>query len=272
MCLSLSSSLCDSLSVRVYVRLSLAHIHAQTHTYTHILDLVKHYSGRLQARGVRVRTSTAVQSIEQFVSVCGHPSTQAVLGDGSRLPFGTMVWSAGLAPVKFVKDAILPKHERSGRLIVDEYLRVSGLKGRVFAFGDCARNETSPLLPLASVAEQQAQYLSDCFNEHYATFDLTTGETLPDPGPVAAPVGLPFPRFLYARCAEFKYRSVGAMVSMGLYGGVVDMSDADVVPRSTRPAIAGFFAMLAWYVYWSTYIYFYMYEYMFIYVSIISPV
>ena len=50
--------------------------------------------------------------------------------------------------------------------MVDEYLRVPGGGGRVFALGDCAANEATPLPPLASVAEQQGQYLADCFNEH----------------------------------------------------------------------------------------------------------
>eukprot|EP01050_Picozoa_sp_SAG11_P008790 SAG11_NODE_791_length_7146_cov_49.170427_2_plen_84_part_00 len=39
---------------------------------------------------------------------------------------GGQVWSAGAAPVKFVAAAALPIHERGGRIVVDDYLRVPG--------------------------------------------------------------------------------------------------------------------------------------------------
>ena len=73
---------------------------------------------------------------------------------------------------------------------------------------------------------------------------------LPPPGKVAAPIGRPFPRFLFARSARFRYISVGSMASMGLGGGVVDMTKADVLP-AWLPARAahkykGFVAFLTW--------------------------
>jgi NADH dehydrogenase FAD-containing subunit len=67
----------------------------------------------------------------------------------------------------------LPRN-RAGRLLIDDYLRVKGQNGRVFAIGDCACNEDTALPPIASVAEQQGQYLSDCFNEHYVKNHFTT--------------------------------------------------------------------------------------------------
>lgn len=152
-----------------------------------------------------------------------------------------------MGSIKFVDGCALPKHDRGGRLLVDEYLRVPGLQGRVFALGDCAGDEAAPLPPLASVAEQQGQYLADCFNEHYASFEPATDAELPLPGLVSAPVALPFPRFLYPKSAHFQYRSVGAMASMGLFGGVVDMTKADVVhTKGSGPTVTGFLAMLAW--------------------------
>lgn len=134
----------------------------------------------------------------------------------------------------------------------DDYLRVPGHNGRVFALGDCAGNAETPLPPLASVAEQQGQYLADCFNEHYKDFDPTNAAlATPDPGKVAAPVGKPFIRSLYDRSAEFKYLSVGSMASMGTWGGVVDTTNSDaidkLIPKAlTGSTISGFAAMLAW--------------------------
>jgi NADH dehydrogenase FAD-containing subunit len=209
--------------------------------------LVSYYSSGLAKRGVDVRTNAAVQSIEEYETECGHHSTRAVLSDGTRLPFGMMVWSAGLTPVKFIERCSLPKHERGGRLLIDDTLRVPGSAGRVFALGDCAANADIPLPPLASVAEQQGQYLADCVNLHYASFDPASPSELPLPGEVAAPVALPFPRFLYAKSSTFKYRSVGGMASMGLAEGVVDLTKADVINTAgSGPTITGFVAMLTW--------------------------
>ena len=203
--------------------------------------LVTYYTSSLLRKQIDVRTHTAVTRVEETHDECGTHTTIAHLGDGSKLPFGTMVWSAGLAPVKFTQNCGLPTHARTKRILVDEFLRVEGLRGRVFALGDCAGG----LPPLASVAEQQGQYLADCFNTHYATFDPSSDADLPPPGQVPAPVGLPFPRFLFAKSATFRYISVGAMASMGLSGGVVDMTKADVVGGGGS-TFTGFAAMLAW--------------------------
>ena len=96
----------------------------------------------------------------------GSHYTLAKLADGSDLPFGMMVWSAGLAPVKLIERADLDLER--GHVVVDEYLRVPGQKGRIFALGDCATLTSGPLPPTASVAEQQAYYLGDAFNNYYS--------------------------------------------------------------------------------------------------------
>ena len=55
----------------------------------------------------------------------------------------TQVWSAGLAPIKFVEGSSLEKG-KGGRIVVDEYLRAAD---RVFALGDCAASREDPLPP-----------------------------------------------------------------------------------------------------------------------------
>jgi len=124
--------------------------------------------------------------------------------------------------------------------------RVQGQGGRIFALGDCATHLEKPLPPLASVAEQQGQYLADCFNEYYSRFDPSSAEDLPPPGLVSAPVGMPFPRRLFKKSAEFRYINVGAMASMGFGGGVVDMTKADLVGGKGFKTMNGLIAMLAW--------------------------
>ena len=209
--------------------------------------LASYYADHLVKSGVDMRTETAVTSIWDGDDGDGHHTTRAHLSDGSILPFGAMVWSAGLAPVKFVEnDAHLPKHDRSKRIVTDEYLRVPGTKGRVFAIGDCAGVEDGPLPPTASVAEQQGAYLVKCFNSYYHSFDSNGEGELPLPGPVR-PAAAPFNAvffidYLFPKQPTFRYVERGAMASMGWGGGVVDTTKV----VSGAPTMTGWAAFVAW--------------------------
>ena len=72
--------------------------------------LVDYYSDKLKAKGIDVRTGTAVTKVEErgggsSYSYSNEPhSTVAVFSDQSEHPFGMMVWSAGLAPVNLVTN------------------------------------------------------------------------------------------------------------------------------------------------------------------------
>ncbi|HET6342891.1 MAG TPA: NAD(P)/FAD-dependent oxidoreductase [Gemmatimonadota bacterium] len=80
----------------------------------------------LGERGIDVRTQTAVLRVE---------GDQVVLGDGSAVRAGTIVWTAGVAPNPLV--AGLPCATERGRIRVDPMLRVPEWQG-VWALGDCA--------------------------------------------------------------------------------------------------------------------------------------
>jgi len=193
-----------------------------------------------------------------------------------------MVWSAGLAPVKFVEDSGLSLLK--GRIEVDEYLRVPESKGRIFAFGDCGiiNNKDGSggvLPPTASVAEQQAYYLSDCFNDYYYKYNSTISksnnknknknknkninndndyddyeddEELPLPGMIV-PALLPYGGFiaeyinskLCQSSPKFMYKNRGAMAGMGFGGGVSDLTNTDL-PFAPKTATSGLAAFLMW--------------------------
>jgi len=217
--------------------------------------LISYYERSLESRGIQVRTGSAVTAVNgSECDEAGNASsvTSATLSDGTELPFGMLVWSAGLAPVRFVEglkeDGVTTAGP--GRLVVDDFLRVPGEKGRVFAIGDCASSTAGGDYghpPLAIVAEQQGQYLADCFNEHYSKFDFLGEGELPPPGPVLAPVQPPFPRFLYPRSSTFRFISAGKMASIGLSDGVVDLSSSDAFKTGEGgPKLTGFAAFLAW--------------------------
>ena len=82
--------------------------------------------GKLAARGVEIITGVKVRAARGGV---------VELSDGRTIPASTLVWTAGTAPNPLV--ARLPLPNRSGRVLVNEYLEVPGWPG-VWALGDCA--------------------------------------------------------------------------------------------------------------------------------------
>jgi NADH dehydrogenase len=87
------------------------------------------YAAReLQERGVEIHVGTTLESVS---------AEEAVLGDGTRIPTNTLVWTAGVRPNPLLRELGVPLDDR-GRVEVDEFLRVRGTDG-VWALGDCAR-------------------------------------------------------------------------------------------------------------------------------------
>lgn len=185
-------------------------------------------------RDIDVRLGTAVVDIEDYDdgAFVFRPAKQALLSDGSSLPFGTMIWSAGLAPRKFTENLdpkVFPLHERTKRLLVDEYLRVIGHEGSIWAMGDAAVNQTGvPLPQLAQVARQEGIYMAD----------VLSGRQKEDAKP-------------------FKFFSLGSMAFLGELKGIYDGSSAGPLreKRSASdwmpPALRGLSAFFLWrFAYW----------------------
>lgn len=191
--------------------------------------------GLFKKREIDVRLGTAVIGVEDFVGdgYLFSPAKRALLSDGGTLEFGTMVWSAGLAPRNFTEgldDSFFERHPRNKRLLVDEFLRVKGHEGSIWAVGDAAINETGiPMPQLAQVARQQGMYLANVFN----------GKQKEDEKP-------------------FAFFSLGSMAFMGELKGIYDGSSAGPLrdPNTQNsgwmpPALKGFAALLLWrFAYW----------------------
>ena len=97
---------------------------------------------------------------------------EIVLTNGEHLPYGFCLWAAGNGALPLVLHAIeqVPEQRQEthrGKLVVDEYLRVKGLR-KVFALGDCSHQELHPLPATAQVASQQGAYLGRLFSKGYA--------------------------------------------------------------------------------------------------------
>ena len=178
--------------------------------------------GLFKKRDIEVRLGTAVTGVEDD-ELGGSNAHHRVanLSDGSKLPFGTMVWSAGLAPRSFTQSlqGVFEMHPRNKRIIVDKYLRVKGYEGSIWACGDAAVNEEGVVLPqLAQVARQQGIYLSKVLNG-------TQGET----------------------DKEYKFFSLGSMAFLGEQKGIYDGSSVGEPGKEIKsPKIRGILALLIW--------------------------
>ena len=169
-------------------------------------------------RSIDVRTGIAVTAVEPFRDpTYKHEASKAILSDGKEIEFGTMVWSAGLEPVKITAKIDVEKSQ--GRIVTDKYLRVKGQEGKVWAIGDCSTIEGGALPQLAQVAQQQAKYLAP----------VVAGEK----GETDKP---------------FSFFSLGSMASLGDGKGIYDGSHVGN-PHGLEgmlPNLKGLAAWMAW--------------------------
>ena len=140
---------------------------------------------RLRHRGIEVHLGTRLESAE---------GGRMVLSNGEAFEADTLVWTTGVRSHPAVARMGFPLDDR-GRLVADEFLRVRGVDG-AWTAGDCA-----------------------------AVPDLTTGGICPP----SAQHALRQARLLAANVAasvhgvdpkRFRYRQLGALVSLGRYKGV----------------------------------------------------
>jgi NADH dehydrogenase len=137
----------------------------------------------LRDRGVEIHVGTTLESVS---------ADESVLGDGTRIPSRTLVWTAGVRPHPLLKELGLPLDDR-GRVEVDEYLRVRG-REHVWSLGDCARvpnrHADHPDPPTCQHALRQARRLS---------------------------------KNLQGDLQPYGYRMLGQVATLGRYKGIADV-------------------------------------------------
>src|SRR4051812_31550100 len=116
--------------------------------------LVDFAQNRMRELGVEVQTETKVAAATP---------NHVDLSNGDRVPTRTIINAVGTKPAPLTGPLALPKDER-GRIVVDEYLRVPGHEGEIWAAGDNAavplpfkKGETCP--PVAIYAMYQGRRL-----------------------------------------------------------------------------------------------------------------
>ena len=113
-------------------------------------ELGKYAMEYIKETGIEVITNTkAVDAGEDHV----------VLSDNTIIPCATMIWAGGVV-VEPLIAALNCAHGQSGRVVVDQYLRVQD-RPDVFALGDCAnavdRNNNTAYPTTAQIAIRQAK-------------------------------------------------------------------------------------------------------------------
>ena len=110
-------------------------------------------AAELRRRDVEIHVGTTLDSVS---------ADEALLGDGTRIPTNTVVWTAGVSPNPLLREWSLPLDDK-GHVEVDELLRVPGHE-HVWALGDCARvpnaRSDRPDPPTCQHALRQARRLA----------------------------------------------------------------------------------------------------------------
>jgi len=87
--------------------------------------------GRYAERKLRDRKVEVIKGPR----VANYDGEVVTLSDGTSIPTATLIWTAGVKPSPVI--ASLPCEKERGRLLVSEYLAVTGVPG-LWAAGDCA--------------------------------------------------------------------------------------------------------------------------------------
>lgn len=106
-----------------------------------------------QRQKISVRLQSQVAKVE---------ANEILLKDGSRVPYGMMVWSTGNTQTDFVKSLPFEK-DRGSRLLTDEYFHLKGFT-HIYSLGDCATIEGNLLPATSQVAQQEGYYLAKSLN------------------------------------------------------------------------------------------------------------
>lgn len=113
-----------------------------------------HYTLQLFKRQrIEVRLESPVKEVSQ---------TSVFLCDGTAIPCGLVVWSAGNGPSPLVASLPFEK-DNLHRLVTDSFFHVKGVKN-VYALGDSATIEGKNFPATAQVAQQEGKYLAKMLN------------------------------------------------------------------------------------------------------------
>lgn len=162
-------------------------------------------------------SADAAKALEQLCvtirlghNMSGYDGNTVTLDDGTVLPAGMVIWTAGVVGEPLTLSATDVAAAHGGRFVTDRYNHVKGLED-IYAIGDIALVEGDDKWPkghpqLAQVAIQQSRNLARNFNSGVGRH-------------------------------EFKYKDKGAMATIGRNRAVVDLGGAH---------LSGWIAWMMW--------------------------
>jgi NADH dehydrogenase len=119
-------------TVRYYAQLREELIRVvMVHPGNFILPELGEELGRYAEHKLRERKVEVIKGVR----VANYDGVVVTLSDGTSIPAATLIWTAGVKPSPVI--AQLPCEKEHGRLLVSEYLAVTGVPG-LWAAGDCA--------------------------------------------------------------------------------------------------------------------------------------
>src|SRR5215211_5749883 len=158
--------------------------------------LLPEMSEELSKFALRKLTQSGVEVLLN-ARVTGASATSVKLKDEKTIPTHTIIWSGGEAPNPITEELPCEHDQKSGPIIVNEYLEVQGYPG-VFAIGDCTfiidPNTGNPYPPTAQHAIREGTVVANNI------VSLTEGKTRSK--------------------KVFDYKTKGMMASIGKRNGV----------------------------------------------------
>jgi len=124
--------------------------------------LQEYATKKFKREGIRLLTQRHVERVEEG---------RLFVQEEGEVPFGLLVWSTGLAPNPLIQSITeVEKNPKTSSVITDEHLNVimkesKAVNSDVFAIGDAAMVEGTPLPATAQVANQKAKYLTGKLNK-----------------------------------------------------------------------------------------------------------
>lgn len=113
--------------------------------------------------GIDVRPNSTIEKIEE----------NTIIVNGKREHSDAIVWTAGVQPVKIVRDLEVEK-DRTGRVILNDYYQIHEYP-EVFVVGDCA---SLPYAPSGQLAGKQGEQVAKMLD------DMMRGKEIQKPGEI----------------------------------------------------------------------------------------
>jgi NADH dehydrogenase len=113
--------------------------------------------------GIEIRSNSTIEKIEE----------NTIVVNGTMEHSDAIVWTAGVQPVKIVRDLEVEK-DRTGRIIINDYYQINE-HPEVFVVGDCA---SLPFAPSGQLAGKQGEQVAKMLDE------IMRGKEIQNPGEI----------------------------------------------------------------------------------------